>query len=141
SDNLLFVPVVVPTAVATGAASAKAGGGAYTLRCAGGTPTTQDFVLTPDEAAVVNNQMRAMTAHIQSEALRRGFAYFGLGALYDRADLKPAFSVADVMTTATPYGELVSLDGLHPSAKGQTVLALAAAVALNATYHLGVPVP
>lgn len=34
-----------------------------------------------------------------------------------------------------------SLDGLHPSAAGQTILARAAAQALNDTYGLGIPLP
>ena len=40
------------------------------------------------------------------------------------------------MTSGTPYGPYVSLDGLHPSAAGQTVIADAAARALNATFHM-----
>jgi lysophospholipase L1-like esterase len=34
---------------------------------------------------------------------------------------------------------LISLDGVHPSAGGAAVLAHAAAVAINATYQLGLP--
>ena len=33
----------------------------------------------------------------------------------------------------------MSLDGFHPSAAGQTVLADAAARAINARYRLGIP--
>jgi lysophospholipase L1-like esterase len=80
-----------------------------------------------------------MNAHIRSEAVRRGFAYFELGALYDRGDLKPPFSVIAMMTTAAPYGPLISLDGVHPSGAGAAILARAAAAALNATYELGLP--
>src|SRR5205823_13238067 len=126
-------------AVGTGAAYAQNNLGPYTLSCAAGGPTTQDYVLTPGEAAIVNNQMHAMTDHIKTEATRRGFAYFELGALYDRADLKAPFSVVAMMTTTTPYGPLVSLDGVHPSGAGSAVLARAAAVALNSTYKLGLP--
>ena len=43
------------------------------------------------------------------------------------------------MTTAQPYGPYISLDGIHPSAEGQRVLADAAAMALNSTYRLNIP--
>ncbi len=139
SANLLFVPIRVGLAVATGAQLAAQHLGPYTLSCAAGGPTDQDLVLTPAEVAVVDAQIHAMNAHIASEAARRGFAYFELDALYGRSDLKPTFSVVTMMTTTTPYGALISLDGVHPSAAGAAVLAHAAAGALNATYRLGLP--
>ena len=78
-------------------------------------------------------------AVIQDEAQTRGFAYFPLGALYEGAVTKPAFNAITVMTTAQPYGPYISLDGIHPSAEGARVIADAAAMALNATYKLGIP--
>ena len=141
SDNLLFVPVRVPVAVGTGVALRAAGQGSYTLSCAASPDrTAKDYVLDPDEAHAVNDLMARMDAHIRSEAERRGLAYFRLGDLYERADVKPAFSVVALMTSAEPYGSLVSLDGIHPSAAGSTVLANAAARALNTRYRLGIPV-
>jgi hypothetical protein len=139
SANLIFVPIRVELAVLTGAQLAAQHLGPFPFSCAAGGPLDQDLVLTPAELAVVNAQIQAMNAHIQSEAVRRGFAHFDLGALYDRSDLKPPFSVITMMTTAAPYGPLISLDGVHPSAAGSAVLAHAAAVALNATYRLGLP--
>jgi hypothetical protein len=137
SPNLLFVPIRVPLAVATGLQLAAQHLGPATLSCAAGGPTDQDMVLTPAELAVVNAQIQSMNTHIHSEAMRRGFAFFELGALYDRTDLKGPFSVAALMSSATPYGPLISLDGIHPSAAGAAVLAHAAAAALNETYGLG----
>ena len=138
SQNLLFVPVRVPLAVANGVGRAHAGLGPYTLSCAAGGPTTQDFVLDPTEAAHVNAVMAQMNEHIHSEAARRGYAEFDLQALYGREDAKPPFSVVALMTSATPYGALISLDGVHPSAAGSKILADAAYAALAATYHHGV---
>jgi GDSL-like lipase/acylhydrolase family protein len=140
SDNLIFVPVRIPLAAAAGQAMAQQG--PYTFSCAAGGIGDQDFVLTPAEVNIVNQLMHAMTAHIQAEATRRGFAYFPLGTLYDRDDIKaPNFSIAATLLTAKPFGDYFSLDGLHPSALGQTVLARAAANALNDTYDLGIPLP
>jgi len=141
SPNLIFIPFAVPTAAAYGAAYYQAHLGPYPFSCAGQGPTTPDFILTPSEQTTVNDLMHRMTAHIQSEATKRGFAYFALGSLYDRNDIKGPFSLGVVLGTAQPFGDYFSLDGLHPSALGQTILARAAAQALNDRYNLGIPQP
>ena len=137
SANLIFVPFRVPVAVGTGVALAQQGAGPFIFSCAAGGPGDKDFVLTPAEVGIVNTEMHDITAHIHDQATLRGFAYFALGDLYDRNDVKPAFSVVSVMTTAAPYGPYFSLDGLHPSAAVQTVLARASARHQNGwTYSL-----
>jgi len=139
STNLLFVPRVVPTAVGTGIFFRDHGLGTYTLSCANSAGTTVDYILDAADVAAVNNQLAAMNAVIQDEAQKRGFAYFPLGALYEGAATKPAFNAVAIMTTAQPYGPYISLDGIHPSAEGQRVLADAAAMALNSAYRLNIP--
>ena len=138
SANLLFVPVRVPTAVGTGLAFRARGLGPFTLSCAGGPPQAQDFVLTPSEAGIVNALLAEMTTHIRAEAERVGFAYTELEELYGRPDVKGAFSVIQLMTSAQPYGPYISLDGYHPSAEGQRVFAEAAARALDQRYGFGI---
>lgn len=130
SENLLFVPVLVPTAVGRAAAT-----GSASLQCAGGGPTTQDFILTPTEAAAVNALLAQMNAHIQQQAADRQFAYFALQELYGRADIKGPFNPVTLMFSAEPYGPFISLDGVHPTAAGAKVLADAAARALDARYN------
>lgn len=137
SPNLLFVPVRVPVAVGTGLARRRAGAPPFVLSCAGAPPTVADYVLTPSEADVVNAQLAAMNRHIATRAQQRGWAHFELESLYGRSDLKPPFSVVALMTSATPYGPYVSLDGIHPSSEGSRVLAEAAAAAIDARYKLG----
>ena len=139
SDNLLFVPVVVPTAVAKGLALRGAQLPAHVLSCADGGLGKQDFVLTPSEAGVVNAKMAEMDAFIAARAQQLGFAHFRLEVLYGRPGLKPVFSVMALMTTGQPYGPFVSLDGIHPSAAGHSVLAAEAARAVNLRYGLGLP--
>jgi lysophospholipase L1-like esterase len=143
SANVVFVPVRVPTVVATGVARARAGLPPAVLSCANAPSATgvQDFVLAPAEIDQLNAQLTAMNAVIRREAERRGFAYFALSALYDEANAKAPFNAVTLMTSAEPYGPLVSLDGVHPSTAGHQVLAAAAARALNATYGLGIPAP
>ena len=102
-------------------------------------PGTVDYVLTPADIATLTAQSRRMSARIRSIADANGYAYFDLDALYSRPGLKAPFSVATLVFSASPFGPYISLDGFHPTAAGQTVLAIAAARALNATYDMGIP--
>lgn len=137
SPNYIVVPFRVPSAVATGVGRRNAGLTPATFSCAAGPANVVDYVLDPGEITALNFIMAGIDAHIAAQAAARGWAYFRLDALYGRPDLKGTFSVVQMMTTATPYGPLMSLDGFHPSALGQTVLADAAASAINERYRLG----
>jgi lysophospholipase L1-like esterase len=139
STNLLFVPYIVPVAAGTGAFYNSKGWGPYTFSCANTTGAVEDYILDAADVSAVNAQLAAMNAVIQDEAQTRGFAYFPLGALYEGAVTKPAFNAVAILTTAQPYGPYISLDGIHPSAEGQRVLADAAATALNSAYRLNIP--
>ena len=139
SENLLFVPVRIPTIVAQARAAAGAGQPMPVLSCAN-VPGAPDYVLTAADRAALNAQLRAMSARIQAIAAANGYAYFALDALYAMDGLKAPFSVSTLMFSTEPYGPFISLDGFHPSASGQTVLATAAAHAFNAAYAMGIPV-
>jgi hypothetical protein len=139
SPNLIFVPLSVTVAAAAGLSAAQHGAGFVPFSCTAGGPLDQDFILTPAEALIVNNQMHQMSAQIQLEAAQRHFAYFPLGVLYDRNDIKGPFSLSKLMTSLAPFGPYFSADGVHPNAAGQAILARAAAQALNNTYGLGIP--
>ena len=139
SVNMLFVPYLLPRAIGTAAFYAGHGFGQYPLSCANQAAPAEDFILDPADVAAVNAQLAAMNAVIQDEARKRGFAYFPLGALYEGVVSKPPFNPLAVMTSAQPYGPYISLDGIHPTAEGARVIADAAATALNATYHFGIP--
>ena len=142
NTNLIFIAVRVPVAVATAAFYRANGLGAYTFSCANAPSFTniQDYVLDANDVAGVNAQLAAMNEVIREEASTRGFAYFPLGALYDEVVTKAPFNAITLMTSAQPYGPYVSLDGIHPTAEGQRILAEAAARALNETYRFGIPV-
>ena len=134
SKNLVFIAVRVPVAVATGLAQKARGLGPFVLSCADGGAGVQDFVLTPDEARVVNTTLAEMNAHIAATARRHDYAIVYLEELYGRPDLKQPFSVVQFMTSQTPYGPLMSLDGIHPSGQGHAILAAGAARAINERY-------
>jgi hypothetical protein len=107
--------------------------------CAGAGPTVRDFVLTPSEIAIVNAQLAQMNAFVRATAERVGYAHMELQALYGLPQLKPPFSAVALMTTGSPYGALISLDGIHPNTDGHAVLASAAARAINQRYGLAIP--
>ncbi len=137
SPNLIFVPTRVPTAIATAAQT----GAAFLFSCtASPDPTAVDYTLTPAEAAQVNALLAQIDGYIRMQAQRRGWAYARLNALYGKPGLKAPFSVVQLMTSFQPYGPYMSLDGVHPSAEGQALIADAAAQAINARYRLGLPV-
>lgn len=139
SPNWLFLPFKLTPVLAAARQAALLGQGPVPLSCAAGGPFDADFILTPTEMGLVNMQIQAMNAHIQSEAQKRGFAYFSLGALYDLPGLKAPFSFIALLQSPIPFGPFISLDGVHPTAAGSKILADAAAHALNVTYDLGIP--
>lgn len=136
SPNLIFVPQRVPAAIATAAQTQQP----FLFSCAASPdPTAIDFTLSPAEVAQVNGLLAQIDGYIAAKAQQRGWAYFRLDALYGRPGLKGPFSVVQLMTSFQPYGPLISLDGVHPSAEGQAILADAAAQAINARYRLNLP--
>jgi hypothetical protein len=137
--NLLFVPLKLGPVLQAGLAAKAANLPPIPFSCAGAGPTTSDFVLTPAEQAIVAGVVAQMNVVIQSEADARGYALMSLDAVYANPAARPPFNVATVFTSAEPFGPLLSLDGVHPSAAGHALLAQAAAVALNQRYDLGIP--
>lgn len=134
SDNYINVSLKSVMMVFAGAAAADNHQPNPVYSCADH-PGVQDLVLTPNDLDSLDLQMAQMSAHIRDQAAARGFAYFSLGTVYDRSDLKGGpYSVVAQMTSKFPYGIYTSLDGVHPSPLGHILLAAAAAKAINTTY-------
>jgi lysophospholipase L1-like esterase len=85
----------------------------------------------------INARMAQINTHIQAKASQNGYAYFALSALYDLP--KSSLNMYNVLFSNTPFGSNISLDGVHPSAQGQSILASAAAQAIDARYGLTIP--
>ncbi len=100
-------------------------------------PGTVDYVLTSGDISAINTRMAQMNARIQAKATENGWAYFSLDAVYGLP--KPALSVSNLLFSNNPFGSYVSLDGVHPSSAGQSLLASAAVKAVNAKYGLAIP--
>ncbi len=127
STNHVFVPGYVLALVARAPTTAT---------CAD-VPGATDYVLTAGDVAAINARMAQMNAHIQARARESGYAYFALSTLYDLP--KPPLNMYNVLFSSTPFGATISLDGVHPSAQGQSLLADAAAQAINTRYGLTIP--
>jgi lysophospholipase L1-like esterase len=131
-DNLVQLGFRIPLALAAAQVSGLLGQ-RFVFSCAN-VPGTRDGVLSPAEAAQVNALVGQLDAYIRARAVDNGYAYFELGALYATAKQGVAFSLDRLLTSDEPYGPLISLDGVHPSRAGHTVLAGAAADAIRSTY-------
>jgi lysophospholipase L1-like esterase len=134
--NLVVVNAFVPAAVAAGLQRRAAGAAPFTMSCTEGAFNVQDRILTPAEAAIVDAQLVQMSDHVRAQAALRGYAFIELEVLYG-IDKAP-YSVVAQMTTGTPYGPNISLDGIHPSAAGHTIIAQAALGAIDDRYNIGI---
>ncbi len=135
STNLIFVPSKVGTAVAT----VRATGAAFTLSCTN-VPGTQDNVLTPAEVATLTGVIAGMNAYIQAQATANGWAFLDANAvLATFVTNRETYSVAKQFGCVNPYGQFMSLDGVHPNVQGHQEIANAAADALNAKYGFAIP--
>jgi hypothetical protein len=127
SSNYVFLPGYLLTLLAKTPTTAT---------CAD-VPGAADYVLTSSDMNAVNARMAQINAHIQAKATENGYAYFALSALYDLP--KPSLNIYNVLFSNTPFGSNISLDGVHPSAQGQGILATAAAQAVNLRYGFAIP--
>ncbi len=135
NTNSIFVPIKVTTAVGT----AQATGQPQTLSCTD-QPGAQDNILTPADIQALNALIDGMNSHIQSVAQANGWAYVDLSTVWAQwVQRRAPFSVAVMFTCNNPYGQYVSLDGVHPNAQGYQEMANAAADALDATYGFAIP--
>ena len=140
-QNLIYVNLKLLPTMQAGLLAKLANQPPVPFSCAGGPATTVDFVLTPLEQAIVTTVATQMNAVIQGEAQSRGYAVFSLDALFAAPGVRTPLNVVTLFTTAQPYGPFMSMDGIHPNAAGNALIAQAAAQALNARYDLGIPVP
>jgi hypothetical protein len=105
------------------------------------------FVLDPTEIATLNKATDDYNAAISAKATAFGWAYLDLNPILaaqrtGAAPAIPAFPnfLSNTRDAATaPFGALFSLDGAHPSAAGQKIIANAVIESINAKYSLQIP--
>jgi hypothetical protein len=133
STNYVSLPNKVVPLLATGAVRAAAGLGPIDLSCADAAGV-RDGILTDADMTALSALAAQMNTLITNRADAGGYATFSLGSLYDSAIGGPGFDLAAMLTSNTRFGGLLSLDGIHPSAAGQAVLAAAAKAAIIQKY-------
>ncbi|HEX5577906.1 MAG TPA: SGNH/GDSL hydrolase family protein [Gemmatimonadaceae bacterium] len=119
--------------VATAAVRASSGLGPVELSCAN-VANARDGILTEADMTTLNAAAAQINTFITNRANENGYATFSLGVLYDVAKDGVPFNINTILTSATPFGNLISLDATHPSAAGQAVLASAAKAAIIQKY-------
>ena len=126
SSNYIFIPGYILTLLSQTPTTAT---------CAD-VPGAVDYVITSSDLTAINNRMAQINTHIQSKATQFGYAFFTIGTLYDLP--KGSLDLYDVLFSSSPFGANISLDGVHPSSRGQAILADAAVQAINSKYKLGI---
>jgi lysophospholipase L1-like esterase len=140
STSLITLPLLLPLI--------KAGTQPAEISCLPGVDPTNPllgdlFVHDPQEQVTLNAVIDEDNAYIMSKADVLGFAYWDpnppLLALRGTAQSLPFPNFADPLN---PFGTVFSLDGVHPSALGQKLVANFLIAAINAKYATSlVPVP
>ncbi|MEP6551728.1 MAG: hypothetical protein ABJB95_11125, partial [Gemmatimonadales bacterium] len=103
-------------------------------------PAAPDFILTAADTTFIDNLIRQMNTHIQSQATSHSWAYLDFNAaLAGFVAVKTRFSLSAFLGCTRPFGQYISLDGIHPNLDGQQAIANAAADALNSTYGFQIP--
>ena len=135
SENAIFVALKVPGLVGRAQATQTP----QTLSCTDA-PGQVDYVLTPTDLQTITAVVGEMNAHITQRAAQHGFAVLDLNAVLGEAVTQnPAYSLRKQLGCVFPYGQYMSLDGVHPNGYGQQLIANAAARTLNARYGFALP--
>ena len=124
SISLAIIP-----AIASGAHPA-------TIACAtSGSPTGDQFVLDAAERASLIAAIAGYNTYISAKADSVGFAYYDPNPLFAaaraRGDVPATPNIANL---TEPFGPLFSLDGVHPSTRGQVLIANALIALIAAEY-------
>jgi hypothetical protein len=135
SANVIFTPSKILGLVG----AAQATGTPQTLSCAD-TPGAQDNILTPADIQTVDAVLTGMNDHIKAVAQANGWAFMDMSTVWAQwVTRRGAFSVVALLSCNRPFGQYVSLDGIHPNVQGYQEMANAAAFALNTTYSFSIP--
>ncbi|MGK0254977.1 MAG: hypothetical protein ACI9OE_002493 [Mariniflexile sp.] len=97
-------------------------------------PLADKWVLLPSEQLEIKTATDAYNATIASVAASKGLALVDLNAILTKATTTGFQSGNFTLTTKLVTGGLVSLDGIHLTARGYTVMANEFLKAIDATY-------
>ena len=81
-----------------------------------------------------------MNTTLQSVAQAKGWAFADLSPLFDSAMAsRGSYRATAELGCASPYGQYLSADGVHPNVVGHQVIASLVAEAVNAKYGFAFP--
>jgi lysophospholipase L1-like esterase len=108
-----------------------------------GLPVGDRFVLDAAERAVLVAAVAEYNVYISAKADSVGYAYYDPNPLFIAARARGDVpTVPDVANLSAPFGPLFSLDGVHPSARGQIAIANELIALIAAEYSVRLrPVP
>ncbi|NCS87178.1 MAG: hypothetical protein AUK34_11715 [Ignavibacteria bacterium CG2_30_36_16] len=106
-------------------------------------PLSSAYILDEAEIATVKNTVNAYNTTIQSISAAKGFTYVDVNAKLTsiRANDLSGGTIIDGINFATTYvtGGIFSLDGVHPTSRGQGIIANEFINAINATLGASIP--
>lgn len=96
------------------------------------------FILDVDEQTTLDAAVTQMNDYIQAKATALGWTYVDLNPILT-AQRAPGGCINNVPNlqasgTTSPFGSCISLDGLHPTAAGQKLIANAVIAAINTKF-------
>jgi lysophospholipase L1-like esterase len=97
-------------------------------------PLPSQYVLDADEAALVVTRTNDLNAVIRSEATARGLALFDANTYFQGVAASGVATNGVNNTTSFITGNLFSLDGVHPTARGYALIANQIIRSINAKY-------
>ncbi len=100
------------------------------------TPVGDLFILDTMEQREVNEIITAYNSKIQSIASARNWAYWDPNPALIELRNSGCINVVPNMTSPNPFGECISLDGIHPSGRAHIEIANGVIRAINAHYEL-----
>jgi lysophospholipase L1-like esterase len=103
----------------------------------GGEPIPKKYTLTPGEAATVEEAIRQYNSIIRSVAKKKGLGFADVHTLVKGASLDRQYNPVTHQLDYQRRG-VFSLDGLHPNAFGQALLANEFIRVLNQTFHTSI---
>jgi lysophospholipase L1-like esterase len=102
-----------------------------------GSPVGDRFVLDATERAAIIATVASYNTYIRAKADSVGFAYYDPNPLFAAARARGDVPATPNMTNLTaPFGPLFSLDGVHPSTRGQVLIANALIALIAAEYSV-----
>ena len=122
--------------------SAAGRGAVATISCVKNSPVAgagETFILDATEQASLATTVAAYNAYIAAKADTMGYAYVDPNPVLAALRTSNKIPKLPVFTSAKPFGEYISLDGVHPALPAHQLFANLLIDAINAKYGTTIP--